>query len=100
MTMDFERRRLWAKITMALAVLIVLVSIPIAAAKETVYESRCVGDWTGDCPYRIGAPVDRPAPIASLGLVTAPIGFLLGAAGFVAYIYYDLKVKTSRHGLY
>src|SRR5512137_1119799 len=99
MRMDFERRRRWAKMVMALAFLIVLIGVLVATAKQTVYENRCVGDWTEGCPYMIGVPVDRPAPIASLGLVMAPVGFLLGAVGFIFYIYYDLKARAAPSAL-
>jgi hypothetical protein len=100
MKMDFERRRLWGKIIMALAFLVALISVPIAAARQTTYEWRCTANLNDRCTRTELMPVVSAAPTASAGLIVGFIGFLLGVAGFIVYIFYDLKVKTARHGFY
>lgn len=94
---DYERPRLWGKIIVVLAAVMIIVSIPIAAARQTTYEWRCATYFEGYCEFWHSVPVDVPSPIVGAGYLLAFIGLVLGVAGFTAYIYYDLKMKTAPH---
>ena len=99
-TWDYERWRLWSKIIVVLAVVTMLASVPIVAARQTTYETRYITDSEGHPLYETRVPVDSPSPIAGAGYFVVLFGLVLGIAGFTAYIYFDLKVKTAPRSRY
>ncbi len=98
--MDYERGRMWSKVIVILAVVTMLASVPIVAARQTTYEMRRVFDSGGNFLYDTRVPVDSPSPIAGAGYYVVFFGLVLGIAGFTAYIYFDLKMKTAPHSRY
>jgi len=82
---EYGRWKFYGRLVAFVAVILLLIGIAVAAARQTKYEpsaDRMV-------------PVDSPASFAGLGIYIVASAIILFLVGFVAYIHFDLKLKTA-----